>query len=93
MKVNLDNISETGIILIILLLSGILYKGCNKIIGSNCYEVSCCGFSCKRQPLDNESAIEILNNQGHVNQHTLHEIIIDELKDNNKQLNSIPEEV
>ena len=76
----IDPFSETGIILILVLLSGILYKGCNKIIGSNCTEVKCCGFACKRQPLDNEAALEILNNQNHLNSQQLHEIVIEEVK-------------
>ena len=73
-------LSETGIILIILLLSGVLWKGCNRILASNCTEVSTPCLSCKRPPLENESALELMNNQSHVNQHTLHEIVVEEIK-------------
>ena len=58
-------LSEGGILLIVCLVFACYYKSVNKLIGSNCTEISCCGFSVKRQPLSEEAALEVMNNQPH----------------------------
>ena len=66
MKVNNIVLSEGGILLIVCLVFACYYKSVNKLIGgSNCSEVSCCGCSLKRQPLSEEAALEVMNNQPH----------------------------
>jgi len=77
--VTLEAISATEIMLILIVLSGIGYKIFDKLLASNCYELSCCGIKCKRQPLTNEQSLEILNNQPHVNHEQLHDIVIHEI--------------
>ena len=82
----LKTITITEVLLILVVLSGIGYKVFDKIIGSNCTKVSFCGCSCERIPLDNEQAIEILNNTPHINTEQLHDIVIQEIsKDLEKQ--------
>ena len=54
MKVDNIVLSEGGILLIVCLVFACYYKSVNKLIGSNCTEISCCGFSVKRQPLSEE---------------------------------------
>ena len=65
MKVDKIVLSEGGILLIVCLVFACYYKSVNKLIGSNCTEISCCGFSVKRQPLSEEAALEVMNNQPH----------------------------
>ena len=66
MKVDNIVLSEGGILLIVCLVFACYYKSVNKLIGgSNCSEVSCCGCSLKRQPLSEEAALEVMNNQPH----------------------------
>ena len=65
MKVDKIVLSEGGILLIVCLVFACYYKSVNKLIGSNCTEISCCGFSLKRQPLSEEAALEVMNNQPH----------------------------
>ena len=77
--IKIEPLTEAGIILIVLLASGVIYKIANKVLASNCTKVNCCGASCERPPLDNEDALEILNNQSHAKQ-TLHEVVIEEIK-------------
>jgi len=77
--VTLEEISATEIMLILIVLSGIGYKVFDKLLASNCYELSCCGMKCKRQPLSNEQSLEILHNQQHVNTEQLHDIVIHEI--------------
>ena len=45
MKVDNIVLSEGGILLIVCLVFACYYKSVNKLIGSNCTEISCCGFS------------------------------------------------
>ena len=64
MKFDKVVLSEGGILLIICLVFACYYKSVNKLIGgSNCSEISCCGCSLKRQPLSEEAALEVMNNQ------------------------------
>ena len=66
MKVETIVLSEGGILLLVCLAAACWYKSINKLIGgSNCSEVSCCGCSLKRQPLSEEAALEVMNNQPH----------------------------
>ena len=66
MEVNKIVLSEGGILLIVCLVFACYYKSVNKLIGgSNCSEISCCGCSLKRQPLSEEAALEVMNNQPH----------------------------
>jgi len=74
-----DSINATEIMLILIVVSGIGYKIFDKLLASNCYELSCCGVRCKRQPLSNNEALEILNNQPHVNSDMLHNMVVEEI--------------
>ena len=77
MKVNNLVLSEGGILLIVCLVFACYYKSVNKLIGSNCIEISCCGFSVKRQPLSEEAALEVMNSQPH--QQSIPQIILDKI--------------
>ena len=78
MKVDNIVLSEGGILLIVCLVFACYYKSVNKLIGgSNCSEVSCCGCSLKRQPLSEEAALEVMNNQAH-NQ-SIPQVILDKI--------------
>ncbi len=77
MKVNNIVLSEGGILLIVCLFFACYYKSVNKLIGSNCTEISCCGFSVKRQPLSEEAALEVMNSQPH--QQSIPQIILDKI--------------
>ena len=65
--------------LILIVVSGIGYKIFDKLLASNCYELNCCDLKFKRQPLSNEEALEILNNQPHVNSDMLHNMVVEEI--------------
>ena len=77
MKVDNIVLSEGGILLIVCLVFACYYKSVNKLIGSNCIEISCCGFSVKRQPLSEEAALEVMNSQPH--QQSIPQIILDKI--------------
>ena len=77
MKVDNIILSEGGILLIVCLVFACYYKSVNKLIGSNCIEISCCGFSVKRQPLSEEAALEVMNSQPH--QQSIPQIILDKI--------------
>jgi len=77
MDVNKVVLSEGGILLIICLVFACYYKSVNKLIGSNCSEISCCGCSIKRQPLSEEAALEVMNNQPH--QQSIPQVILDKI--------------
>ena len=79
MAIKFETITATEVMLILIVVSGIGYKVFDKLLASNCYELSCCGVKCKRQPLDNEQALEILNNQAHVNTDMLHTLVVEEI--------------
>ena len=70
-------LSEGGILLIVCLVFACYYKSVNKMIGSNCTEISCCGFSVKRQPLSEEAALEVMNSQPH--QQSIPQVILDKI--------------
>ena len=91
MKVDNLVLSEGGILLIVCLVFACYYKSVNKLIGSNCTEISCCGFSVKRQPLSEEAALEVMNSQPH--QQSIPQIILDKIANDigNSVVN--PEEV
>ena len=76
MKVNTIVLSEGGILLIVCLVFACYYKSVNKLIGSNCTEISCCGCSLKRQALSEEAALEVMNNQPH---QSIPQIILDKI--------------
>ena len=77
MKVNNLVLSEGGILLIVCLVFACYYKSVNKLIGSNCTEISCCGFSVKRQPLSEDAALEVMNSQPH--QQSIPQVILDKI--------------
>ncbi len=55
-----ERITEYGLICIIGILAGCYIQSLNKIVGSNCTSMKCGCISIKRQPLDNNQALEIL---------------------------------
>ena len=79
MSQQFESINATEIMLILIVVSGIGCKIFDKLLASNCYELNCCGLTCKRQPLTNEEALEILNNQPHVNSDMLHNLVVEEI--------------
>ena len=91
MKVDNIVLSEGGILLIVCLFFACYYKSVNKMIGSNCTEISCCGFSVKRQPLSEEAALEVLNTQPH--QQSIPQVILDKIANDIENSVVNPEEV
>ena len=91
MKVDKIVLSEGGILLIVCLVFACYYKSVNKLIGSNCTEISCCGFSIKRQPLSEEAALEVMNNQPH--QQSIPQVILDKIANDIENSIVNPEEV
>jgi len=91
MKVDNLVLSEGGILLIVCLFFACYYKSVNKMIGSNCTEISCCGFSVKRQPLSEEAALEVMNSQPH--QQSIPQIILDKIANDIENSVVNPEEV
>ena len=91
MKVDNLVLSEGGILLIVCLFFACYYKSVNKMIGSNCTEISCCGFSIKRQPLSEEAALEVMNSQPH--QQSIPQIILDKIANDIENSVVNPEEV
>ena len=91
MKVDNIVLSEGGILLIVCLFFACYYKSVNKMIGSNCTEISCCGFSVKRQPLSEEAALEVMNKQPH--QQSIPQIILDKIANDIENSVVNPEEV
>lgn len=76
MQLNNIELSEGGVLLLVCLICACYYKSVNKLIGSNCTEISCCGCSLKRQALSEEAALEVMNNQPH---QTMPQIILDKI--------------
>ncbi len=76
----IDPITESGIILCLLLLSGICWKLGKTCLASNCSEVKTPCFSCKRDTISEENALELINNQQHINTDKIHDLVIEELK-------------
>lgn len=91
MKVDNLVLSEGGILLIVCLFFACYYKSVNKMIGSNCTEISCCGFSVKRQPLSEEAALQVMNSQPH--QQSIPQIILDKIANDIENSVVNPEEV
>lgn len=91
MKVDNLVLSEGGILLIVCLFFACYYKSVNKMIGSNCTEISCCGFSVKRQPLSEEAALEVMNSQPH--QQSIPQVILDKIANDIENSVVNPEEV
>ena len=91
MKVDNIVLSEGGILLIVCLVFACYYKSVNKLIGSNCIEISCCGFSIKRQPLSEDAALEVMNSQPH--QQSIPQIILDKIANDIENSVVNPEEV
>ena len=91
MKVNNLVLSEGGILLIVCLVFACYYKSVNKLIGSNCTEISCCGFSVKRQPLSEDAALEVMNSQPH--QQSIPQVILDKIANDIENSVVNPEEV
>ena len=91
MKVDNIVLSEGGILLIVCLVFACYYKSVNKLIGSNCTEISCCGFSIKRQPLSEDAALEVMNNAPH--QQSIPQIILDKIANDIENSVVNPEEV
>lgn len=80
MNLKVETITESGIILMLLLLSGVAWKLGKTCLASNCSEVKTPCFSCKRDTISEENALELINNQQHVNTEKLHEIVVSEIK-------------
>ena len=81
MKINNITITESGIILMMLLLSGVGYKLARQCIGSNCTKFSsiCCSF--EREALDNADALDLINNNNnHENTTQITEMVVEQIK-------------
>ena len=79
-KFKIDPITESGILLALLLMSAMCWKLGKTCLASNCTKVSTPCFSCERNALSEENALELINNQTHVNSEKLHEIVVDTIK-------------
>ena len=81
MKVDKVVITESGIILMLLLLSGVSYKLGKYCIASNCTRFSsiCCSF--ERKSLDNADAIDLItNSNNHDNTTQITEMVVEQIK-------------
>ena len=79
-KIKVNPITESGILLCLLLLSAITWKLGRVCLSSNCTKISTPCFSCEREALSEENALELMNNEQHINTEKIHELVVDELK-------------